>query len=199
MNFPNPHNQHPRVSKKAWISETAVIIGNVSIADDVFVGPNAVLRADEPGSSITVHSGCNVQDNVVVHSLSHSEVLIGKNTSLAHGCIVHGPCTIGEGCFIGFGAVVFDCSIGKDTLVLHKAIVRGVEISSDRVVPDGNIITNQNYAEALEETTKELADFKSSVVRANIDLVEGYKKLAEGIQKQPTVIYGQNELQQYEA
>ena len=33
-----------------WISETAVIIGNVSIADNVFVGPNAVLRADEPGS-----------------------------------------------------------------------------------------------------------------------------------------------------
>jgi carbonic anhydrase/acetyltransferase-like protein (isoleucine patch superfamily) len=199
MNFPNPHNQHPRVSKKAWISKTAVIIGNVSIEDDVFVGPNAVLRADEPGSSITVHSGCNVQDNVVVHSLSHSEVLIGKNTSLAHGCIVHGPCTIGEGCFIGFGAVVFDCSIGKDTLVLHKAIVRGVEIPSDRVVPDGNIITNQNYPEALEKVTKELADFKSSVVRANIDLVEGYKKLAERTQKQPTAIYEQKDLQQYEA
>ena len=199
MNFPNPHKQYPRVSKKAWISETAVIIGNVSIADDVFVGPNAVLRADEPGSSITVHSGCNVQDNVVVHSLSHSEVLIGKNTSLAHGCIVHGPCTIGEGCFIGFGAVVFDCSIGNDTLILHKAIVRGVEIPSDKVVPDGNIITNQNYAEALEEITKELADFKSSVVRANIDLVEGYKKLAEETQKQPTAIYEQKDIQQYEA
>ncbi len=199
MNFPNPHNQHPRVSKKAWISETAVIIGNVSIADDVFVGPNAVLRADEPGSSITVHRGCNVQDNVVVHSLSHSEVVIGKNTSLAHSCIVHGPCTIGEGCFIGFGAVVFDCSIGKDTLVLHKAIVRGVEIPSDRVVPDGNVITNQNYLETLEETTKELVDFKSSVVRANIDLVEGYKKLAEGTQKQPVAIYEQKCLQQYEA
>ena len=199
MNFPNPHNQHPRVSKKAWISETAVIIGNVSIADDVFVGPNAVLRADEPGSSIIVHSGCNVQDNVVVHSLSHSEVLIGKNTSLAHSCIVHGPCTIGEGCFIGFGAVVFDCSIGTDTLVLHKAIVRGVEIPSNRVVPDGNIITNQNYLETLEEITKELADFKSSVVRANIDLVEGYKKLAEGTPKQPTAIYEQKYLQQYEA
>lgn len=78
MHLPNPYKQHPKVSEKAWISETAVIIGNVNIEDDVFVGPNAVLRADEPGSSITVHSGSNVQDNVIVHALSHSEVLIGK-------------------------------------------------------------------------------------------------------------------------
>ena len=179
MNFPNPHKQHPIVSKKAWISETAVIIGDVSIEDDVFVGPNAVLRADEPGSSITVHRGCNVQDNVVVHSLSHSEVLIGKNTSLAHGCIVHGPCRIGEGSFIGFGAVVFDCNIGKDTLVLHKSIVRGVNISSGRMVPDGTVITSQECADALENITNDFTEFKRSVVRANIDLVEGYIKLGE--------------------
>lgn len=179
MRLPNPHKQHPKISKKAWISETAVIIGNVSIADNVFVGPNAVLRADEPGSSITVHSCSNVQDNVVVHALSHSEVLIGKNTSLAHGCIVHGPCRIGEDCFIGFGAVVFDCSIGKNTLVLHKSIVRGVEISSGRMIPDGTVITSQDCADALEGITTDLTDFKKSVVSANIDLVEGYIKLGE--------------------
>lgn len=179
MHFPNPHKEHPKISKKAWISETAVVIGNVTIADNVFVGPNAVLRADEPGSSITVHKGSNVQDNVVVHALSHSDVLIGKNTSLAHGCIVHGPCRIGEGCFIGFGAVVFDCDIGKDTLVLHRSIVRGVNISSDRMVPDGIVITSQDCADALEEITTDLAEFKRSVVNANIDLVEGYIKLGE--------------------
>ncbi|WP_239451035.1 gamma carbonic anhydrase family protein [Methanosarcina horonobensis] len=179
MHLPNPYKQHPKVSEKAWISETAVIIGNVNIEDDVFVGPNAVLRADEPGSSITVHSGSNVQDNVIVHALSHSEVLIGKNTSLAHGCIVHGPCRIGEGCFIGFGAVVFDCNIGKDTLVLHKSIVRGVDVSSGRMIPDGTVITSQTCADALEDITKDLTDFKRSVVRANIDLVEGYIRLGE--------------------
>ncbi|MCQ1535534.1 carbonate dehydratase [Methanosarcina sp. KYL-1] len=181
MHLPNPHKQHPKISKRAWISETAVIIGNVTIEDNVFVGPNAVIRADEPGSSITVFSGCNVQDNVVVHSLSNSEVVIGSNTSLAHGCIVHGPCRIGEGCFIGFGAVAFDCIIGKDSLVLHKSIIRGVEIAAGKVAPDGTVVTSQDNADALENITKDLKEFKSSVVRANIDLVHGYKKLAEGV------------------
>lgn len=131
------------------------------------------------GSSISVHSGSNVQDNVVVHALSHSEVLIGKNTSLAHSCIVHGPCRIGEDCFIGFGAVVFDCNIGKDTLVLHKSIVRGVDISSGRMVPDGTVIAGQDCADALEDITKDMTEFKRSVVSTNIDLVKGYIKLVE--------------------
>lgn len=177
MQLPNPNGQFPEISDKAWIFETALIIGNVTIEENVFVGPNAVIRADEPGSSIVIRSGCNVQDNVVVHSLSNSEVRIGNNTSLAHGCIVHGPCEIGESCFVGFGAVVFDCGIGKETLILHRSIVRGVKILPHKVVPDGAIITSQETASILEDITADLVKFKKSVVRANIDLAEGYKCL----------------------
>ena len=179
MQMQNPHRQMPEISRSAWISETAVIVGNVIIRDNVFVAPNAVIRADEPGSSIVIGSGCNVQDNVVIHALSDSEVVIGRTTSLAHGCIVHGPCRIGEGCFIGFGAVVFDCTIGKDTLILHNVTVRGVEIPSGRVVPDGQTITGPDDAKGLEETTPDLEEFKRSVVKTNMDLVRDYRKLAE--------------------
>jgi carbonic anhydrase/acetyltransferase-like protein (isoleucine patch superfamily) len=66
------------------------------------------------------------EDYVVIHTLSDSEVVIGRSMSLAHGCIVYGPCRIDERCFIGFNAVVFDCTIGKNTLVLHNATVRGL-------------------------------------------------------------------------
>jgi carbonic anhydrase/acetyltransferase-like protein (isoleucine patch superfamily) len=37
MQFQNPQKQKPKISKKAWISETAIIIGNVNIGDNVFV------------------------------------------------------------------------------------------------------------------------------------------------------------------
>lgn len=67
---------------------------------------------------------------------------------------MHGPCQIGKSCFIGFGAVVFDCNIGTDTVILHRSIIRGVEISSDKVVPDGAIITSPEAASALEDLTK---------------------------------------------
>ena len=175
----NPHKQKPNISKSAWISETAVIIGNVTIGDDVFVAPNAVIRADESGSSIVIGNMCNVQDNVVVHGLAGSEVRIGNSTSLAHGCIVHGPCRIGEGCFIGFGAVVFDCTIGKDTVVLHNATVRNVEIPSEKVVSDGQVITDPADVKNIQDITRDLTDFKNTVIKANLELVEGYHKLSE--------------------
>ncbi len=199
MLLPNPNGQFPKISNKAWVFETALIIGNVTIEENVFVGPNAVLRADEPGSSIVIRSGCNVQDNVVVHSLSDSEVRIGNNTSLAHGCIMHGPCKIGESCFIGFGAVVFDCSIGKDTVVLHRSIVRGVEILPHKVVPDGAVITSQKAASSLEDITADLAEFKKSVVRANIDLVEGYKNLPHEDETAPLRILQESDTERAQA
>lgn len=136
-----------------------------------------MIRADEPGSSIVIRSGCNVQDNVIIHSLSNSEVKIGNKTSLAHGCIVHGPCEIGENCFVGFGAVVFDCILGENSAVLHRAVVRGVEVLPHRMVPDGAIITDQKAASLLEDLTTDLAEFKKSIVRANLELVIGYKEV----------------------
>ena len=42
----NPQKQYPGISENAWISETAVIVGDVTIADNVFVAPNAVIKAD---------------------------------------------------------------------------------------------------------------------------------------------------------
>ncbi|MDF1534857.1 MAG: carbonate dehydratase, partial [Methanosarcinaceae archaeon] len=151
MELQNPQQQLPKINKSAWISETAVIVGNVTIEDDVFVAPNAVIRADEPDSSIVIGRGSNVQDNVVIHALSGSDVSIGSSTSLAHGCIVHGPCLIGEGCFVGFGAVVLDCTIGNDVVILHNSTLRGITIPVSKVVQDGNTIVRQEDVGNLED------------------------------------------------
>jgi carbonic anhydrase/acetyltransferase-like protein (isoleucine patch superfamily) len=123
-------------------------------------------------------------------------VKIGNNTSLAHGCIVHGPCEIGENCFVGFGAVVFDCNLEEDALVLHRSVVRGVEILPHKVVPDGAIITDQKAANLLKDITTDLAEFKKSVVRANLELVKGYKDLKVEGENLPLSILQENETEE---
>ncbi len=97
----NPNGDYPDIDDTAYIDPSAVIIGKVKMGKNVFVGPFAVLRADEPDSSIIIGDNCNIQDRVVLHSLEDSLVLIEEITSLAHGCIIHGPCKIGNNCFIG--------------------------------------------------------------------------------------------------
>ena len=66
-----------------------------------FIGPNAVIRADEVDSkgevkSIEIRAECNVQDGVIIHALCGTQVTVGQRTSLAHSCIIHGPCTLGR-------------------------------------------------------------------------------------------------------
>ena len=172
----NPAGELPIVSESAYVSDSAVIIGNVEIGENVYIAPNSTIRADEPESRITISSGCNVQDNVVIHALGNSEVLVGNKTSLSHGCIVHGPCKIGNNCFIGFGSVVFNCEIGNGCVVLHRALVKDVTIPDSKTVEDGMVVNEQYVADNLENVTEELADFANKVVSVNLMLSESYSK-----------------------
>jgi len=167
----------PRVCDTSYVSESAVIIGNVEIKGDVYIAPHTTIRADEPGSAIIIESGCNIQDNVVIHAMGGSAVVAGKNTSLAHGCIVHGPCTFGNNCFIGFGSVVFNCTLGDECIILHRTLVKDVKISTRRLIEDGVVVNKQGIAFRLGEVTVEYSDFVSRVVRTNLVLARSYSKI----------------------
>ncbi|MCZ7372134.1 MAG: carbonate dehydratase [Candidatus Methanoperedens sp.] len=177
MLLKNPAGESPRISASAYVCESAVITGNVIIGGRVFIAPHASVRADEPGSAIIIGNGCNIQDNVIVHALTNTKAVIGDQTSLSHGCIVHGPIEVGKNCFIGFGAVIFDCSIGDSSFVSHRALVRGVNIASRKVVKDGAVVVGQIEADRLEVVTVEHTEFASSVARTNIMLAESYQMI----------------------
>src|SRR3990170_304692 len=177
MLLKNPAGELPVISASAYVSESAVITGNIIIGEQVFIAQHASIRADEPDSMVIIGDGCNIQDNVTVHALSNTKVIIGDYTSLSHGCIVHGPIEFGRNCFIGFGAVIFDCSIGDSCFVSHRALVRGVNIASGRTVKDGAVVVGQTEADMLEEVTAEHTEFTSSVARTNIMLAESYQSV----------------------
>ncbi|MFP3519897.1 carbonate dehydratase, partial [Pseudomonas sp. SIMBA_077] len=43
----NPSGDLPVIAESAYVDKTAIICGKVVIGDNVFVGPYAVIRADE--------------------------------------------------------------------------------------------------------------------------------------------------------
>lgn len=171
----NPDKDLPGIHNTAYIHPSAIIIGNVKIGKRVFIGPGAVVRADEPGSLIIIHKNCNIQDSVVIHALSETTVVVDKNTSLAHGCVVHGPCKIGQGCFIGFGAVIFNAILADEVIVKHLVVIEGVEISPKKLILNGTVIDSEDKVKELEPVTKELKTFSQKVITANLDLVKRYK------------------------
>lgn len=166
----NSSGGYPKIDKTAYIDPLAVIIGKVSIGKNVFVAPGAVIRADEPGSSISIGDNCNVQDRVIIHALGDSSVIIGESASLSHGCIVHGPCKIGKKCFIGFGSVVFKSALADKVFVGHLAVVEGAAIPEKRCVPSGSVINHKKKTKVLKMISREQEKFIQQVVDANTRL-----------------------------
>ena len=178
---PNPNGDWPQVDLTAYIDPSAQIIGKIDIGAKVFVGPNAVVRADETDddgnvSPIEIGPECNVQDGVIIHALGGTKVTVGQQTSLGHGCIIHGPCTLGEGCFVGFGAKVFNATIGDEVYIGTGAVVHGVELAAKSLVPPAVPILSQDHVIKLVSTTSPTeCKFMEKVVAANMALAEGYK------------------------
>lgn len=175
----NHAGDKPNVHPTAYVHPSAVIIGNVRIGEKVFVGPNAVIRADEPCpegkvEAIVVEAEVNIQDGVIVHALGGSPVHIGKGASLAHGAVVHGPCMVEEGCFIGFKSVVFKSILKKGVVVLHQSLVEGVTIEAGKHVPSMTRVRNEEDVYGLGEAPADLAAFADKVRQTNVFLAEVY-------------------------
>jgi carbonic anhydrase/acetyltransferase-like protein (isoleucine patch superfamily) len=167
----------PQVSPKAYVHPTAVLIGNVQVGDDVFVGPCAVLRADEPGPEgtvvpVVVGPGANVQDGVIIHALGGTGVSIGAGTSVAHAAVIHGPCGIGEDCFVGFGSVVFGSDLGRGVAVMHRCLVEAVVVPAGRLVPSGAVVRGPDDVQVLTETDADTRSFMERVRRTNVELAK---------------------------
>ena len=74
------------------------------------------------------------------------------------------PCTIEPGCLIGFNAVVYNCFLEKDVVVLHNAVVEMVTIPSRKVVPANATITYKEDFDKLQEYSPAVEQFCRKVI-----------------------------------
>ena len=120
----------PRIHPTAFIAETAVIIGDVTIEERASVWYNAVIRSDF--APIVIRAGANVQDCAVIHVTPRGGTEIGVGATVGHLCLIHAA-TIGDEALIGNGATVLDgVKVGKGAMIAAGALVTpGTEI------PDG--------------------------------------------------------------
>lgn len=178
----NPSGDLPKIAESAYVDRTAIICGKVVIGENVFIGPYAVIRADEVDSEggmlpITIGANSNIQDGVVIHSKSGAAVTIGENTSIAHRSIVHGPCRIGDRVFIGFNSVLFNCELGDGCVVRHNSVVDGRDLPDKFYVPSTTRIGPNTDLSQFAPVSVSASEFSEDVARTNVDLVRGYKAL----------------------
>lgn len=113
----------PRFGERVFLAPQAVVVGDVSLADDASVFYGACLRGDR--AAITVGRGTNLQDNTTVHVDAESPCTIGEGVSVGHGAVVHG-CTVGDHVLIGMNATILSGAVvGEETLIAAGSVVMG--------------------------------------------------------------------------
>ena len=112
----------PLLGERCFVAETAAVIGNVTMGDDVSVWYGAAIRGDaEP---IVIGDRSNIQDNATIHNDDGHPVVIGRDVSIGHNAVVHGA-TLEDGVLVGMGAVVLDGAVvGENSLVAAGALVK---------------------------------------------------------------------------
>ncbi|KXZ63847.1 carbonate dehydratase [Acinetobacter venetianus] len=178
----NPSGHLPVIDESAYVDQTAIICGKVIVQANVFIGPYAVIRADETNENgemepIVIGANSNIQDGVVIHSKAGAAVIIGESSSIAHRSIIHGPCSIGHHVFVGFNSVLFNCKIGNHSAIRHNAVVDGRDLPDHFYVPAMSYINPQTDLALYPPIDISITEFSESVVTTNIELVKGYKAL----------------------
>ena len=116
------NSKTPLLGKNIYISESASVIGDVEIGDEVNIWFGTVIRGDM--HYIKIGARTNIQDNSVVHVTTDiSPTNIGSGVTIGHGVIIHG-CTIQNDCMIGMGSIIMDNAvIGSGSLIGAGALV----------------------------------------------------------------------------
>lgn len=127
-------NKKPMLGKGSFIHNSAVVIGDVSLGDDVSVWPLTAIRGDM--HSITIGDRSNIQDGSVLHITHASDfnpagypLVIGKEVTVGHKVTLHG-CTIGDNCLIGMGSIIMDGAIVESRVM----------IGAGSLVPPGKVL-----------------------------------------------------------
>ena len=125
----------PVIDPTAFVHQTAVLIGDVIVGPNCFVGPCAVMRGDI--GRLILEQGCNLQDTCVVHSFPGDDTIVKENGHIGHGAVLHG-CTIKKNALVGMNAVVMDKAvIGENSFVAAMSFVKAGTQIPDNVVVAG--------------------------------------------------------------
>lgn len=117
----------PVLGARVFIDPSAVVIGKVTLGDDVSIWPTTVVRGDV--HSISIGARTNVQDGSILHVTHDGEyapggkaLVVGTDVTVGHRAILH-ACTIGNFCLVGMGSIVLDGAVLEDYVMVGAGSV----------------------------------------------------------------------------
>ena len=162
----------PTLASGAWVADSAQVIGQVTLEENVSVWFGTVIRGDS--ERIHIGRGSNIQDASVLHADAGVPLTLGENVSVGHQVMLHG-CTVGDGTLIGIGAIVLNhAKIGKNCLVGAGSLV-----TEGKEFPDGSMILGSPAKVARQLTPEQIAGLQ----RIATHYVDNAARFRQGLKK----------------
>ncbi len=160
----------PRLGERVFIAETAAVIGDVALGDDVSIWYSSVVRGDFCWIRIGARS--NVQDNCTLHTTSGTgPVVLEEEVTLGHNAVVH-ACTVRRGTLIGMLATVLDgADVGESALVAAGSVVLPGTVIPPRTFWAGNPARQKR--ELFPDETKRLRLYWQNYLGYKADYLRG--------------------------
>jgi carbonic anhydrase/acetyltransferase-like protein (isoleucine patch superfamily) len=168
-------NTKPVVGERVFTAESADILGEVQLGNDVSIWFNVVLRGDV--EKITIGDCSNVQDGTVIHTtLDKYPAVLGNYVSIGHNVTLHG-CKINDNVLVGIGAIVLDdAEIGENSIV-----AAGTLVPPGKKFPPNSLLMGSPAKVVKTLTEKDIEGVRANAERylryKEIYMEEGYKSI----------------------
>ena len=155
----------PQIHPTAFVSETAYIVGEVTICENASIWPGAVVRGDF--GSISIGKNATIEDNCVVHSW---DCVIGDNVLVGHGAVIHCK-SVGNGSMVGINAVLLQgVEIGEQCFIAAGALV-----TPNTKIPPRSLVMG-SPAKVQEQLSEERLRIMTVGKDAYVQLGQEYKQ-----------------------
>ncbi|PCI68833.1 MAG: phenylacetic acid degradation protein PaaY [Piscirickettsiaceae bacterium] len=163
----------PVIHPSSFVDSSAVIIGDVVIGANCYIGPNVSLRGDM--ASIQIGEGSNIQDNCTLHCMTGIPTIIGEWGHIGHGAVVHSA-RLEKNVLVGMNAVVMDESVvGENSVVAAMAFVK-----TGMKIPENSLVAGVP-ARIIRRLRPEEIEWKRDGTRCYHELVERCKASLEAV------------------
>lgn len=162
---------HPTIHETAFITDDAIVIGDVEIGEDASLWYGSIVRGDV--NLIRIGARTNIQDGTIIHvsSKTHSTIL-EEEITVGHRVTLHG-CYIERGCLIGIGAILMDgVRVGANSLVGAGSL-----LTPGTQIPPRSLVLGSPARVKRELTDDELAYLDKSW-RNYVELKKHYQEVS---------------------
>jgi carbonic anhydrase/acetyltransferase-like protein (isoleucine patch superfamily) len=157
-------NISPKLANDIYIDESAVIVGDITLAEDVSIWPLVAARGDV--NSITIGARTNIQDGTVLHVTRKSSanpqgdpLNIGEDVTVGHLCMLHG-CTLGDRILVGMGAIIMDGAVIENDVFIGA----GTLVPPNKTLKSGYLYVGNPAKQVRQLKTSEIAFLQQSAL-----------------------------------